>query len=298
MIRSEFIAKDGKKISYIEWYRVENPVAVIQISHGMAEHAMRYDLFAKEMNKRGFIVVAEDHRAHGYTDKQTPGYSDGDIWENTLSDLTVLADKLKEKYNLPLFIFGHSYGSFLTQSFIRRYNGLSGAVIGGSNYLAGASVALGKTVARMGMKFKGEQKPCEFVKKLTFDAYNKKYADGTTFISSLISECKRYEADENCNFVCSNNFYYSFFGGAQKLYKQGGRSLKDFPILLVAGDGDPVGNMGKGVIKLENWYKKQGACVKSILYKGVRHEYLNDTSREQVINDIADFYLQILAQKG
>ena len=293
MTRDNFIAKDGKTVSYVLWDDVKNPTGVIQISHGMAEHAMRYDLFARRMNENGFIVAADDHRAHGVTDQSTLGYSEGDIWENTLSDLRALSEMLMEKYRLPLILFGHSYGSFLTQAYIRRYDGLAGAVIGGSNYLAGASVSAGKFIAACGCKFKGKDKPGLLIKKMTFDVYDKKFPSGS-FISSIDSECKRYESDPLCNFVCSNNFYYNFFKGAKKLYKGEGVSLEKFPILLVAGDCDPVGNMGKGVLKLEKWYKKQGANVKCKLYEGVRHEFLNDTSRDSVTAEILDFCRSIV----
>lgn len=288
MIRSEFTAKDGKKISYLTWEDVENPKAVIQVSHGMVEHAGRYDHFGIEMNKRGFIVVADDHRAHGVTDEANLGYSEGDIWENTLSDLRQLNDIIKEKYNLPIVLFGHSYGSFLTQAYIRRNDGLVGAVVGGSNFFPRATAVSGRFIAACGSKFKGAQKPAYMLKNASFDVYDKKFKSGS-FISSLPEECERYNKDKYCSFVCSNNFYYSFFGGAKKLYKKGGRSLKDFPILLIAGDSDPVGNMGKGVKKLEKWYKEQGAKVECELYKGVRHEFLNDTSRAQVYDRVEKF---------
>ena len=107
MTRNEFIAKDGKKISYLTWADVENPIGVIQVVHGMVEHAGRYDLFAREMNKRGFIVAADDHRAHGVTDESNLGYSEGNIWENTLSDLKQLNEILK-KYDPSGMLIGEA----------------------------------------------------------------------------------------------------------------------------------------------------------------------------------------------
>lgn len=288
MIRSEFKGADGKVVSYLKWADVVEPIGVIQVSHGMAEHAGRYDIFAKAMNERGFIVVADDHRAHGVTDGENLGYSEGNIWENTLSDLAALCDAVKAEYGLPVVFFGHSYGSFLTQAFIRRYSGLAGAVVGGSNYLAGATPAFGRIVAAFGKKFKGGDKPAVLLKKASFDVYDKKF-DGGSFISSVPEECERYKADKYCNFICSNAFYYYFFGGAKKLYKKGGISLDKFPILLIAGKSDPVGNMGKGVLKLEKWYKKQGANVRCVLYDDVRHEFLNDTSRQAAFDEISAF---------
>ena len=295
MIRNSITAYDGKQISVVEWADVQNPIGIIQISHGMAEHAMRYDYFAKKMNEKGLIVVADDHRAHGYTDRETLGYSKGDIWEGTLQDIKSVCEYAKNKYSqqyerpLGVVLFGHSYGSFLTQAFIRRYPILlSGAIIGGSNYFAGAVLPLGRLLARIRMTFVGPSKPNYLLKKMSFDVYNKNFERGT-FISSIESECEKYKEDDMCGFICSSNFYYCFFKGAQKLYKKQGESLKGFNVLLVAGDKDPVGNMGKGIEKLNEWYKQQGASVNCIIYNGVRHEYLNDTSRLQAITDIGAF---------
>ncbi len=294
MIRNFISGADGKAVSIVEWGEVENPIAILQISHGMAEHAMRYDGFAHDMNNFGLIVVADDHRAHGKTDGETHGYSKGNIWENTLSDMAILCDYAKGKYSnihgreLPVILFGHSYGSFLSQAFIRRYNSkLAGAVIGGSNYFKGVLVSVGKIAAKIGCIFK-EEKPNEFLKKMSFDVYNKNFKEGT-FISSIPEQCKKYENDKDCGFVCSSNFYYHFFKGVSKLYKKEGDSLKDFPILLIAGKCDPVGNMGEGVIALEKWYKEQGANVSLVLYDGVRHEYLNDTSAKDARDKISSF---------
>lgn len=299
MKRQNYLAHDGKNISLVIWDEVKNPKAVIQISHGMVEHALRYEKFAAEMNSRGYIVAADDHRAHGETDRETLGYSAGDIWENTLKDLDGISKKLKKEYGLPLFLLGHSYGSFLTQAYLERYgDNLCGAIVGGSNKLKRSAVVFGKLFADLGCAFGAENKPANFIKKNTFDVYNKKYKDGTTFISSIESECRRYEKDELCSFVCSNNFYKRFFGGAKKLYtKKSAAGLRsDLPLLLISGDADPVGEYGKGVKRLYEFYKKSG--VKNVnlkLYKGVRHEYFNDVCSAEVMRDVAEFVEKTLS---
>ena len=62
------------------------------------------------------------------------------------------------------------------------------------------------------------------------------------------------------------------------------------PIYIFAGDKDPVGKFGKGIIKLYENYKKVGIeNVKYKLYKGGRHEMLNEINREEVINDTLDW---------
>ena len=71
-----FKSFDGKEIFVREWLDVKEPKAVVQIVHGMTEHSERYDAFARFLNGRGYAVVADDHRGHGYTDRETLGYAE------------------------------------------------------------------------------------------------------------------------------------------------------------------------------------------------------------------------------
>lgn len=287
----EFISKvDGKKIFVQEWSEVKEPKGVIQISHGMAEHSGRYAGLAEYLNGRGYIVFADDHRAHGLTDKDSLGYSDGDIYSDTLADLGALTDYYKEKYGLPIVFFGHSYGSFLGQRYIEVFGDkISGAVIGGSGHLGNFATRFGGFVAGAACAFGRAKKPANLIKKLTFDAYDKKV--GGSFISSLSEEAERYFADPMCAFTLSNAFYRSFFKGIIKAYSKPNLEAipKSLPVLLISGASDPVGEMGKGVAKMEKLYTSLGISAEKILYDGVRHEYLNDTSRASARAAIADF---------
>ncbi len=283
-------AKDLKRIFVREWTDVKNPKGIIQISHGMVEHSGRYEIFAKYMNERGFIVFSDDHRAHGMTDEKNKGYSEGNIFANTLSDLGELTELYKRKYGLPVVIFGHSYGSFLTQRYIEEYGDkVVGAVLGGSSYMNTPAVRAGYAVANAACAIGKEKNPAEIIKKLSFDNYDK--ACGGSFISSIPEEVERYNSDENCSFVCSYNFYKCFFKGIYSAYYKGKLALlkKDFPVLLISGENDPVGEMGVGVKKLASLYSDRGLRVKTVLYPGVRHDFLNDTSRRDALKEIADF---------
>lgn len=82
----KFTSFDNTILQCYIWNDVKNPKGVVQISHGMAEHARRYDAFAQFLNAAGYIVYADDHRAHGMTStKQSKkgiyGYHKGDIFE-------------------------------------------------------------------------------------------------------------------------------------------------------------------------------------------------------------------------
>lgn len=277
-------AFDGKEITVTEWKPDGEIKGLVQISHGMVEHALRYAEFASRLNEEGYLVFADDHRAHGETDKDTLGYSDGSIFENTLKDLYMLTEKYKAEYpDKKLVFFGHSYGSFLTQAYIQRYNLHDAVIIGGSAKMSKASARAGKAVASIGGAFKGLKAPSKMIKKMTFDAYNKKFKVGN-FVSSIPAEVARYEGDPFCSFICSNNFYKNFMRGLLGLYtKKGLNGIdKDKPILLLAGEDDPVGSMGKAVKKLRDLYVKTGVkSVTLVLLPDTRHEYFNDVRREE-----------------
>ena len=290
MERFVWKAKDGKEISVVEW-SAERPVGIVQLSHGMAEHVLRYDGFANYLNGLGYTVFGDDHRCFGQTDSALPGYTEGNNWEGTLSDLAELTDRYKDAYGLPVFLFAHSYGSFLGQAYLQRYGEkIDGAILCGSDKLSTLSTGFGSAVAKIGCAFQGRKAPANLVKKLTFDVYEKKL--GGSMISSLPEEVKRYEEDEGCGMVCSYGFYDSFFAGANKLYKKEGleKIRKDLPLLLVAGALDPVGQYGAGMKKLYKMYRSLG--IKDVtlrLFEGARHEILNDVSREEALSLIGEF---------
>ena len=220
----------------------------------------------------------------------TLGYSDGDIWENTLSDLHELTTYYKNKYNLPVVIFGHSYGSFPTQEYIERHaEDIKGAVVGGSCYMKQASVPAGKVIANIGCAFKGKKAKANLLCKLSFGAYEKKLG-GKSFISSLPEEAERYKEDKYCDFVMSYNFYKCFFSGLRRIYKKNKLSnLKGLPVFLIAGSDDPVGNFSKGVLKLKKVYDGYGAKTSVLIQDGVRHEYLNDKDKAEAYRAIKEF---------
>ncbi len=272
-----FKSFDGKKIFVHEWLDVENPKGFVQIVHGMTEHGARYDGFAKFLNEHGYLAAADDHRGHGYTDPDTLGYSAGEnMFFDTVKDEGALTDYYKAKYpDLKYFIFGFSYGSFLTQRYISDYGDkVDGAVIGGSNKKKDFEVYLGALAAGSGNK----KKPAKFIEEQSFGNYSKKFQDGE-WLSNDAENNAAYHADKFCGFTCSKKFYADFFKGLKSLYtkKYAAGLRKDLPVLLVSGADDPVGDMGKGMKKLFLYYKKAGMTkLEMTLFEGSRHEFLNE----------------------
>ena len=293
----EFTSFDVQKVCLYVWDEVASPCGWVQIVNGMTEHAARYEAFAKFLNAHGYIVVADDHRGHGGSDPETLGWYKGDMFADTVRDELAITEHFREKYaGLPYFVFGFSYGSFLTQRYIAACGDISGAVIAGSNYKKDFEVYLGSVVARLGILFCGEKKPAKLIEKLSFGAYARRFAD-REWLSADADNNAAYHADPLCGFTCSFRFYADFFRGLRRLYTKEYRAglQRDMPLLLASGELDPVGDMGKGVKKLHCFYTQKAGMrnVTLKLFPGSRHEFLNEKeNREEKWGTVLAFFGQ------
>lgn len=298
---------DATEIACYVWDEVKNPVAVVQIAHGMGEHCPRYDHFATFLNSNGYIVIADDHRGHGKTcgyDKR--GIVDGDSFNDTISDMIKLTEYAKDKYNLPIILLGHSYGSFLSQGYIQRNaQNIKGVVLSGSAYMDLPLTKMGKIIAAVQTYLFGADKPAKLIGKMSFGAYDKPFKDEKQKFAWLTRDAevsKKYLADPFCGgrFNMSLGFQLSFFKGLGKLYTKEGLNAipKDFPVMIVSGDKDPVGGNGKFVTMLFEKYTEIGLKnIKFKLYPDARHEILNEINKDEVYADVLGFFNGIFGAK-
>lgn len=301
MKQSRFKSHDGREVALYVWDDVKTPKAVVKIAHGMVEHSARYDDFAKFLNSRGYIVVMNDHRGHGLTAEQDSlGYEEGDMWTNNVGDQIAILDYCREKYKLPLIMMGHSYGSFITQAVIEEAPDVAGFILCGSNFIKGAAYSVCKIVAKSMCKHKGGRYPAQLIVNLSFKSYEKKFPGTNAWLNRDEAEVKKYNEDALCGYICSANFYRTFMNGISKLYKKEyySRINTEKPLLLIAGMQDPVGEYSKGVNKLEKFYVKTVgvANVTKRLYDGARHEILNETCKQEVYDDVANWIEDVLTK--
>jgi len=180
-------ATDGVEIFIYTWKpdNKKDVKAVIQIAHGMAEHAARYERFAAALVDAGFAVYADDHRGHGKTagSLDNAGYfADGDGWQRVVDDLAMITDHMEKEYpGVPVFFFGHSMGSMLGRTYLMQHGGrLTGAVLSGTAGDPGLLGKVGVLVAKRECKKKGRRTPSELMAKLSFGKFNNAFKPNRT----------------------------------------------------------------------------------------------------------------------
>jgi alpha-beta hydrolase superfamily lysophospholipase len=292
--------KEGQPLFVYKWLpeKVEAR-GIVQIAHGMAEHAGRYERFADLLTSHGYIVYANDHRGHGRTagDLKNVGYLGRDGFSGMVLDMKYLSEHIRgENLDLPLILFGHSMGSFLAQAYIQKWGqDLDGLILSGSNGQRGLDLKLGIIIARIQNFLLGEKRPSRLLNRLSFGAYNASFKPVRTpfdWLSTDTKEVDKYIKDPYCGGVFTTSFFLDFFLFLDQLYdrEQASKIAKDLPIYIISGAMDPVGEEGKGVQRLIDFYKELGLrCVSSRLYLGARHELVNEVNRDEVMSDILNW---------
>ena len=300
MVRREFAfpSADGKTaVHAVEWTPEDAPRAVLVLSHGVSEHILRYEAFAEFLTGRGFAVAGHDHLGHGTS--VAPGaprfyFGPKGSWDWVVRDLYTRWELAEKRFpGVPVFLLGHSMGSFLARTYLIRYPGtVAGAVLMGTGQMASAAVAGGRLVAAAEERRVGETQTSPLVKRLAFDAYNRKFAPNRTgfdWLSASEENVDRYLADPLCGGEATIGLFREMLAGIAFISRRENlkRMNRNTPILFISGENDPVGDMGRGVRRAYDRFRRAGVRdVQMKLYPGLRHEILNENCREDVYQDI------------
>lgn len=305
MIKKEFYfdSRDGKnKIHAVRWTPDSQDAAacVVQVVHGMAEYAERYEEFARFMTDRGIIVTGEDHLGHGKSvgEKGVYGYfCEQDPATVLVRDVHRLKKMTQELYpDLPYVILGHSMGSFIIRNYMCRYGtGIAAAVILGTGMQPMAVLRISRAAAQIQKAFLGSDHVSRLIDKAAFGGYNRRVKNVRTPFDWLTRDSERvdrYIADPMCGFVFTVNGFSALFELIARLYKKENlaRIPGNLPVYMASGTGDPVGGYGKGVRKAYDSLRSAGLeNIELKLYEGGRHELINETNRSQVMQDIYEW---------
>lgn len=273
------------------------PKAVVQIAHGIAEHISRYDPFMFFLAENGYVAVGNDHLGHGLSAENEDGLGIFDTqngWTYAVDDMKALRDQVRQDFHDILYIFfGHSMGSFLTRTYLIRYpDQYDAAILSGTGQQSPALINAGFFAANLLTLLRGPGADGKLLNDMAFGSYCKKIDNPRTpfdWLSTNEDNVDRYIADPLCGFVAKCSMYRDMMGGLKFLTKQSNidKMNKDAPIYFMSGAEDPVGDYGAGVEKAYRAFCDAGLHdVTMKLYPGGRHEMLNETNREEVMQDI------------
>ncbi|SRR5574344_795647 len=300
--------KNGEKLFGNIWTsEAEKKKGTVVLVHGMAEYSFRYDEMARFLNENGYDVYAEDHIGHGKAVSQDPNayYKYGmwpeDGFDQTIERIDFLVRYVHSLSDKPVFVYGHSLGSFLVTGYYERHSENAKAyIICGSAYNNGTYKMSSKLTSLMKAfeSKKKRDKEAKFLINVSNKTMNKKeepFKDGYTsdflWLSYNEENVRKYDLDKECGFPCSFNFYYSMFHGQQKIWnKKALNGIKEKkPLFIIGGQDDPVGGYGKDVENLGKFFKGYQDKVTVKLYPHMKHEIHNELNHKEVFNDILAF---------
>lgn len=289
-----FPSCDGEHTIYVRQWNPDGEVrAVVQIAHGVAEHIRRYDEFMEYLAERGFVVAGNDHLGHGWSvrDETELGYfGEEDGWSKVVGDLHRLHCRLKKEYpGVPVFLFGHSMGSFLARTYATMQGeDLDGLIVCGTGHQPKSLVLSGGAAAKLEIALHGAGYHSQLLNDMAFGSYNKGFAPARTkndWLSRDETIVDAYTADPLCGYIPTAGLFYELMRGIGYVTtkKNIRRMPKDLPVLFVSGAEDPVGENGKGVLRAYLTFMDVGMeDVTMRLFEKDRHEILNELDKEDV----------------
>jgi alpha-beta hydrolase superfamily lysophospholipase len=298
--RRAFASPTGAALNLLVKKAAEPARAVVQINHGLAEHAARYERFADHLATHGFHVYAHDHRGHGDTraPDAPPGmFARENGAEKVLADVLAIHDLIADEHpRLPVIVFGHSMGGLIALNFVQRHSRrVAGAAIWNANFSAGPAERLARLLLQWERFRLGSDMPSRLLPKLTFQAWARQIPGRLTefdWLSRDKAEVDAYIADPLCGWDASVSMWRDIFDlifhGADDHHLANVRT--DLPIHLVGGDRDPATAGGKAVRDLDARLRRLGfPRVTSCIYPDTRHESLNEVNRETVMADFVEW---------
>jgi alpha-beta hydrolase superfamily lysophospholipase len=267
---------DGISITAYRWDPPGEPRGIVQLTHGMGEHLLRYEPLAEALTGAGFVVVGQDHRGHGATAQDGAwGALGAGGWDELVRDIGRLSDRVRDELpNLPLVLLGHSMGSFAAQQHVLDHSyEYAGLVLTGTALLDLLEPAL------------------DLDQPLDLSAFNApfEHRTGYEWLSRDEAQVDAYVADPRCGFGLTDVDGKQMFASARQLADPTrlARVRPDLPVYIAVGDQDPVNGQLTLVRPLVLRLEEAGLTdISLVVYPGARHEVFNETNRDEVVADL------------
>ncbi|MBO6639388.1 MAG: alpha/beta hydrolase [Roseitalea sp.] len=273
--------------------------AVVQVNHGLAEHAARYARFAHALSTKGIAVYAHDHRGHGSTTAPNAPFgsfsTEGDGVDKVMADVGAVHARIRARHpSIPVFAFGHSMGGLITMNYaLRRPDGLAGAAVWNANFSGGLAGRAAQMILKWERMRLGNDVPSRALPKLTFGQWAKSVPNRRTdfdWLSDIDGEVDAYIADPSCGWDASvgmwQDVFTMIFAGAK--VGDAPPAARALPFHLVGGGKDPATDGGKAVTAQAERLRKAGfEDVTATIYPDTAHETLNSSIADEAIADFA-----------
>ncbi len=278
------------------------PKLVLQFMHGMAEHKERYIELGEYLANEGIAFFINDHLGHGNSIKSPKhlGYFDTpEGWNRLLDDAKSLSDIATATFpEVPFVIGGHSMGSFLARIYVATYPNVPDKAVFVGTGDGGALAYGGVLLAKLVGVFKSGFNRSDFLDNMAFGTYNKKIPNAQSsfaWLSVNEDNVKTYEEDPLCGYRFTTNGFQNLFTLVAKASKLSTMQKYDrnMPVLLMAGEEDPVGHYGKDLLNLSK--KLSNIGIKNVnlnLYPNLRHEIFNEDNRKEIFADLVNWLLE------
>ena len=271
------------------------PKGIIQFVHGMIEHKERYYPIMEWLSGHGYVCIISDLRGHGASvkSKDDLGYFGPNGWMAFVEDTKSTGDRARaEYYGLPFTLVGHSMGSLIVRSYLKRYDStIDRLIVSGSpsdNPAKGAGKAMAKTLRVL----MGSRHRSKLLQKISFAGYNMAFK-GEKFDRAWVCSDKEtleaYHSDPLCSFTFTLDGFINLFNLMSDCYSAEGWNVtgKDIPIRFISGTLDPCRISDGKWIESIDFLTERGYCdVSGKLYPGMRHETLNEKDKMTVWNDL------------
>jgi alpha-beta hydrolase superfamily lysophospholipase len=272
-----YSSSDGTQITAYRWDPTGEPKAVIQLTHGMGEHAWRYDHVARALNDAGFTVCAQDHRGHGASaGPDALGDLGQGSWAALIDDIGLLSAHIRAEHpGLPLVLVGHSMGSFAVQQYLLDHSAdVDGVVLTGTAAIDVLEPML------------------DLDQPLDLAMFNAPFQPARTdydWLSRDEAIVDAYIADPYCGFGIDVESAKQMFVGARRVADPDAVSAMapDLPVYIAVGEADPVNGGLALLTPLTSRYEAAGLTDVTVrTYPEARHEILNETNRNEVIGEL------------
>ena len=294
--RQILTAPDGHEIHMHMWSPEVAAARVIQILHGLGEHAARYERFAHAAASRGYVVYVHDHRGHGPHTEELGHFADDNGWHLLVADALLVQDFSRERFaDAPHVLLGHSMGSYIAQSFAMHYGDrLSALILSASTWTSRLQLFPALAIAHIEAWRLGVRGKSALLNKLGFGDFNKRFAPARTemdWLSRDAAEVDKYIADPLCGGPYSCGMWLDLLRGLIDISSDNSlaRVPAGLPLLITGGECDPVGG-DRGMTRLMMHYAQSGHQRISVkIFPGGRHEMLNESNRDEVTANWLDW---------